>query len=87
MDENKKEFNPFDYVTIPVKEYKKLIQKTARKEIKKELEKKYSEEMAEVKRWSQNYHRWWQEEEAKRKALEKKLKDAGIEVDENDGDN
>lgn len=64
--------NPLDYVTIPVKEYKKLIRQTA----KKALAKKHKKELADIESTKQQYYRWWREEEKKAKELRANLDDA-----------
>lgn len=73
-EEEKKDvtINPLDYVTIPVKEYKKLIRQTA----KKALTKKHKKELADIESTKQQYYRWWREEEKKTKELRANLDDA-----------
>lgn len=70
--EQRMEINPLDYVTIPVTEYKKLIQETA----KKELKKKYKKKIAEMEATKTQYYRWWQEEADKVRELRVNLDDA-----------
>ncbi len=64
--------NPLDYVTIPVKEYKKLIRQTAKKSIKK----KYKQGLAEMDEKIAQYRGWWREEEKKAKELRANIDDA-----------
>ena len=61
--------NPLDYVTIPLKEYRKLIRKVER--AKAELAAK--EEIAKITEKAEDYRRWWKEEEKKAEELELKL--------------
>lgn len=61
--------NPLDYVTIPIKEYRKLIKKVER--IK--AQNRQLNELADLKSDVANYRHWWKEEEAKRISLEKQI--------------
>ena len=53
--------NPLDYVTIPVKEYRKLIRKI--EQIK--ADKKIAEVTAELTEKAEDYRKWWRDEEKK----------------------
>ena len=64
--------NPLDYVTIPIKEYRKLIKKVER--IK--AQNRQLKELADVQKDAGNYRSWWKEEESKRKGLEEQLAEA-----------
>ena len=66
------EVNPFDYVTITVKEYRKLLRKVERMKIEKEA----MEEVYKAKKDAEDYRRWWHEEEAKVTQLKESLEDA-----------
>lgn len=76
MEEKKnkatKEINPLDYVTITVKEYRKLLRKIERMKIEKEA----MEEVNKAKKEAEDYRRWWHEEEAKVTQLKESLEDA-----------
>ena len=61
--------NPLDYVTIPIKEYRKLIKKVERVK----AQNRQLKELADLQKDAGNYRRWWKEEEAKRVSLEKQL--------------
>ena len=61
--------NPLDYVTIPIKEYRKLIKKVERVK----AQNRQLKELADLQKDAGNYHRWWREEVAKRESLEKQL--------------
>lgn len=61
--------NPLDYVTIPIKEYRKLIKKVERVK----AQNRQLKELANVQKDAANYRSWWKEEEAKRISLEKQL--------------
>lgn len=61
--------NPLDYVTIPIKEYRKLIKKVERVK----AQNRQLKELADLQKDTANYRRWWKEEEAKRVSLEKQL--------------
>lgn len=65
--QERKEFDPFGYVTIPVKEYRKLIKKIERMKAEKEALK----QVAEIRKESSNYERWWHEELLKSEQLQK----------------
>lgn len=67
-----KEFDPFGYVTIPVKEYRKLIKKIERVKAEKEALK----QVAEIKEKTADYRRWWQEEQDKAEKYKKDLDEA-----------
>lgn len=64
--------NPLDYVTIPIKEYRKLIKKVERVKVQNRQLKK----LADLQKDAGNYRSWWKEEEAKREGLEEQLAQA-----------
>lgn len=64
--------NPFEYVTIPISEYRELVTVTAKKKAKKE----YKKLLAEAKRDSDTHWRWYKEQKAKVEELRKNLDDA-----------
>ena len=64
--------NPLDYVTIPIKEYRKLIKKVER--IK--AQNRQLKELADARKDAGNYRLWWKEEEAKRESLERQIAQA-----------
>lgn len=64
LDEQK-QVNPFDYVTIPVKEYKKLIKAKVRAEQK--CKAKYADIIKDLQDSKDMYERWYRE---KAKSLE-----------------
>lgn len=71
MDENKvveqeKTINPLDYVTIPIAEYRALIEATAKKRAKKEFKKK----LKEVEDSKAMYYRWYQQEKKEKEQLQ-----------------
>ena len=88
QEQEKKQVNPFDYVTITVKEYRKMIRKIERVKAEKDA----LEEIGEYKEKAEQYRRWWQEEQKQKSKLEEALKEAkdqlkgllGIEDDENE---
>lgn len=89
MTEEKKEVNPFEYVTIPVEKFEKLIKATA----KKELKKKYKKLIKAIEDDKNTYERWYLEELRKRQDLEKKVEtlqanlETAVEESTDDGDN
>lgn len=64
--------NPLDYVTIPIKEYRKLIKKVERVK----AQNRQLKELADAQKEVGNYRSWWKEEETKRRFLEEKLAQA-----------
>lgn len=64
--------NPLDYVTIPIKEYRKLIKKVERVKVQN----RQLKELADLQKDAGNYRSWWKEEEAKREGLEEQLAQA-----------
>ena len=72
MDENKvveqekAVINPLDYVTIPITEYRELVEAVARKKLKKEFKQK----VKEIEDKKDMYYRWYHEEREKREQLE-----------------
>ncbi len=80
MEEEKRveEINPLDYVTIPVKEYRKLIKKIERMK----AENAALVKIGEVKEKAEDYRRWWHEEKEKTENLEKLLADAKAQIKE-----
>lgn len=61
--------NPLDYVTIPIKEYRKLIKKVERVKAQNIRLK----ELTDLQKDAVNYRRWWKEEETKRVSLEEQI--------------
>lgn len=80
MEEEKRveEINPLDYVTIPVKEYRKLIKKIERMK----AENAALVKIGEAKEKAEDYRRWWHEEQKKSENLEKLLADAKAQIKE-----
>lgn len=71
MDENKvveqeKTINPLDYVTIPITEYKELVEAVARKKLKKEFKQK----VKEIEDRRDMYYRWYQQEKKEKEQLQ-----------------
>lgn len=64
--------NPFEYVTIPISEYRELVAATAKKKAKKE----YKAQIKELSEKIEQYRRWWHQEESKTSELRKNLDDA-----------
>ena len=62
---SKKSFNPFKYVSIPIKEYKKLIR--AEERIRMKVEAECNAKIAEIASDRDIYEKWYRE---KRDALE-----------------
>ena len=69
---SKKEINPLDYVTISLKDYRKLIKKIERAK----MQNRQLKELAVIQNDARNYRSWWKEEEAKREGLEEQLAQA-----------
>ncbi len=70
--QERKEFDPFGYVTIKVSEYRKLIKKVERVKAENEALK----QVAEIKEKADNYRQWWQEEMKKADKFKKDLDEA-----------
>lgn len=70
--------NPLDYVTIPIKEYRKLIKKVERVK----MQNKQLKELAEVQKKADDYRRWWKEEEQEKDELRKNLDEAKAQIAE-----
>ena len=70
--------NPLDYVTIPIKEYRKLIKKIERVK----MQNRQLKELAEVQKNADNYRRWWKEEEQEKDELRKNLDEAKAQIAE-----
>ena len=70
--QERKEFDPFGYVTIKVSEYRKLIKKIERVKAEKEALK----QVAEITENAARYRQWWKEEQAKAEKYKKDLDDA-----------
>lgn len=71
MDENKvveqeKTINPLDYVTIPIAEYRELVEATA----KKRLKKKFKQKVKEIEDRRDMYYRWYQQEKKEKEQLQ-----------------
>lgn len=67
-----------DYVTIPVKEYKKLIRKIERMKAEVTI----AQKTAEVTRELEQYRRWWHEEQCNVDNLKMELTEARVNLDE-----
>jgi len=70
--EPKQELNPFEYVTIPLKDYAKMIRKIEKIKVQKKAE----AEIAKVKEEVEQYRRWWHQEQNESKNLKEALEDA-----------
>lgn len=70
--------NPLDYVTIPVKEYKKLIRKI--EHMKAEVT--IAQKTAEVTRELEQYRRWWHEAQSNVDKLKMELTEVRVNLDE-----
>lgn len=70
--------NPLNYVTIPIKEYRKLIKKVERVK----AQNKQLKELAEVQKKADDYRRWWKEEEQEKDELRKNLDEAKAQIAE-----
>ena len=86
MDENKvveqeKTINPLDYVTIPIAEYRALIEATAKKRAKKEFKKK----LKEVEDRKAMYYRWYEREKTEKEQLRAHLDEAKALIRQNLG--
>lgn len=86
MDENKvveqeKTINPLDYVTIPIAEYRALIEETAKKRAKKEFKKK----IKEVEDSKAMYYRWYEREKKEKEQLRENLDNAKALIRQNLG--
>ena len=71
-----KEFSPFDYVTIPVKEYRKMIRKIEK--LKAQLME--SERVIKLTEESKNHYAWYKEEKSKAEELRTNLDDAKAQI-------
>ena len=74
--------NPFEYVTIPLAEYRELVSAVATKIAKKKARKEFKKKLAEVEEDRDFYKRWYREEQEKTKVLRKNLDDAKIMIAE-----
>lgn len=74
----KPELNPLEYVTIPIKEYRKMIRKIER--LKAQLVD--SERVITLTKENEQYSRWWREEGAKAAKLESEITELRINLDE-----
>lgn len=86
MEENKvveqeKTINPLDYVTIPIVEYRALVEATAKKRAKKEYKKK----LKEVEHRKDMYYRWYEREKAEKEQLRANLDNAKALIRQNLG--
>lgn len=86
MEENKvveqeKTINPLDYVTIPIVEYRALVEATAKKRAKKEFKKK----LKEVEDRSDMYYRWYEREKEAKEQLRVNLDNAKALIRQNLG--
>lgn len=71
-EEPKKDLNPFDYVTIPLKEYTKMVRKIE----KFKMREKAGEEIANALNDVEQYRRWWSRDEDEIKKLKEALEEA-----------
>ena len=71
-EEPKKDLNPLKYVTITVKEYRKLISKIARYEVEREM----AEKVAKESEYAEKYREWWHKEQNETAKLKEALEDA-----------
>lgn len=80
FEEQKKDttINPLDYVTIPVKEYRKLIRKI--EQIKADT--KVAEVTANLKEKAEDYRRWWRDEEKKADNLQAQVDELRANLDQ-----
>lgn len=74
----KPELNPLEYVTIPIKEYRKMIRKIER--MKAQLVD--SEKVITLTKEKEQYNRWWREEGAKAAKLESEITELRTNLDE-----
>ena len=70
--------NPLDYVTIPVKEYRKMIRKIERMKAEVTIAQKTAEGAREL----EQYRRWWHEEQGNVDKLKMELSEARVNLDE-----
>ena len=77
-NEPEKKLNPFDYVTIPMAQYTKMVRKIERIKVQK----KADAEIAKVKEKAGEYRRWWREEEKEKENLKEALEDAKKQIKE-----
>lgn len=70
--------NPLDYVTIPVKEYRKLIRKI--EQVK--ADKKIAEVTAELNEKAEGYRKWWRDEEKKADNLQAQVDELRANLDQ-----
>ena len=76
--EKKSEVNPFDYMTIKISEYRKLIKKVERY-------KSEAEALKQISEWREkanDYRRWWKEEEAKAEENKANFEAAKAQIEE-----
>ena len=86
MEENKvveqeKTINPLDYVTIPIVEYRALVEATAKKRAKKE----YNKKLKEVEDRKDMYYRWYEREKTEKEQLRVNLDNAKALIRQNLG--
>ena len=84
LDEQK-QVNPFDYVTIPVKEYKKLIK--AKTKAEQKCEAKYADIIKELQDGKDMYERWYREKSKSLEEAKAQLKELlGVQEGEDDAE-
>lgn len=74
----KPEINPLEYVTIPIKEYRKMLKKIER--MKAELVE--SERVIALIKENEQHTRWWHEEQAETEKLKAEVTELRTNLDE-----
>ena len=78
MEPEEKPVNPFDYVTITVKEYRKLISKIERLKAEREA----AGGLAKEREYAEQYRIWWHKEQDEAAKLREALDDAKSQLKE-----
>lgn len=73
----KPELNPLEYVTIPIKEYRKMIRKIERMKVQLVD----SERVITLTKENEQYNRWWREEGAKASKFEAEITELRTNLD------
>lgn len=86
MEENKvveqeKTINPLDYVTIPIAEYRALVEATAKRRAKKE----YKKQLKKFEDRGDMYYRWYEREKTEKEQLRANLDNAKALIRQNLG--
>jgi len=68
-DKKPKEINPLDYVTIPIKEYKRLL--IAKEDVKRKYKAKLKKQTAQIESDRNMYERWYREKRDKLEEAQK----------------